>query len=498
MNYVKKVNQFRYAIYLSLSFVAMQAGATASFSAGNIDKYLSDNVDRGVSASILVVKNDTILINKGYGLANRDSGLANSPSTVFDIGSLTKQFTSAAILKLVELDKLKLSDTLDIYFSNLPDDKKPITVHQLLTHTSGFKEFPGRDFDSVSKEDYFQTVFSSELEFTPGERYKYSNVGYSILSSIIEQVAQTSYETFLSKVFFEPLQMTQTGYLLPDWKSSELAHGYYEDFYDRGTSIERYEEGGVSPILVGNGGLQSTVSDLHKWLIALDDNKVLSKESIQLLTTKHVQTPAQVDASQHSTSYGYGWKIGSNTYSEHIISHNGNNGTFRSSIVWRPNEDSLVIFLSNTESRGTLWLAYEIDKMLANDTYQPDPIEPNPFRVIDEYVKRTETVSDIKLLAYYQLQTGNDSINSSVINHLTRIYFHFNEHTDWALELLKLNVNLHPDDGNLWDSLGEGYIQLGQRELALASFRMSLTLAPEEGCHWCENAQKKIESLMVR
>lgn len=105
-------------------FFAMDINALVSLKADRIDKYLSDNVRNGVSGSILVVQDNINLINKGYGLADREEKLANSPSTVFDIGSLTKQFTAVAILKLAEQQKLRLTDSLDVYFKNLSDDKK--------------------------------------------------------------------------------------------------------------------------------------------------------------------------------------------------------------------------------------------------------------------------------------------------------------------------------------------------------------------------------------
>ncbi|MFS1525850.1 serine hydrolase domain-containing protein [Microbulbifer sp. 2304DJ12-6] len=405
MNHTNKVYLFRCAIVLFFVCFAMDINALVSLKADRIDKYLSDNVRNGVSGSILVVQDNIDLINKGYGLADREEKLANSPSTVFDIGSLTKQFTAAAILKLAEQQKLRLTDSLDVYFKNISSDKKQITIHQLLTHTAGFQEYPGGDFDLVSKASYFETVFSSKLRFEPGSRYEYSNVGYSVLSAIIEQVTKTGYETFLSQEFFKTLNMTHTGYVLPDWNNVTLAHGYYEDFYDRGTSIERYRKNSVSPILVGNGGIQSTVSDLRKWVVALDEHRVLSEKSTQLLTKKHVETPTQVDAFQSSTFYGYGWKIGSSNYSDRVISHNGNNGVYRSSIIWRPEEGVFVIFLANTESKGILWLGYEIDKMLAEPDYLPKPIKLNPYRAIDEYVKKTKPVSGVTLLENFGVIT---------------------------------------------------------------------------------------------
>lgn len=481
-------------LFLS-SCLSLKINAAVLPTADKIDKYLVENTHRGVSGSILVAQGNTILINKGYGLADRDARVVNSPKTVFDIGSLTKQFTAAAILKLTEKGELKLTDSLEVYFNNLPNDKKKITLHQLLTHTAGFREYPGRDFDTVTKEAYFQTVFSSDLVFKPGARYQYSNVGYSILSAVIERVSKVDYETFLIQMFFKPLKMSSTGYIPTDLNNLFFAHGYYEDFYDRGTSVERYNKSGVSPILTGNGGLHSTTSDLYKWLLALKKHEILNEKSIRLLTMQHIETPVQVDAFQSSTYYGYGWKVGTNLYSGKIVSHNGNNGMFRSSIIWRPDNDTFVIYLTNSESKGTLWLAYEIDKMLSLPNYLPKPVMPNSYRVIDEYVKKTTVVSDVQLLKYYEQATGDKIKNSTVLNRLASIYFRFNKHTDWALELYKLNVQLFPEDGNLWDSLGEGYIKKEKKEQALMSFKKALKLAQEENCHWCENAREKISNL---
>jgi CubicO group peptidase (beta-lactamase class C family) len=477
------------------SCLSQQINANTFPQADKIDKYLVENIHRGVSGSILVAQGNTILIDKGYGFADRDAKVINSSETVFDIGSLTKQFTAAAILKLAEEGRLRLSDRLDVYFSNLPNDKKQITLHHLLTHSAGFQEYPGRDFDPVSKETYVNTVFSSDLEFTPGARYQYSNVGYSILSQVIEQVTNIDYEAFLSQTFFKPLQMRYTGYIPKDINNMVFAHGYYEDFYDRGTSIEKYNKSGVSPILRGNGGLHSTTGDLYKWLLALKNYEILNEKSVRLLTTKHIETPVQVDAFQSTTYYAYGWKVGSSKYAGKVVSHNGNNGMFRSSMIWRPDNHTFIIYLANTESKGTLWLAYEIDKMLSIPDYLPSPVAPNPYRVIDEYVKKTTLVSDTQLLSYYKEMVGDTITNPTVLNRLASIYFRFNEHTDWALELYKLNVQLFPDDGNLWDSLGEGYLKTKQKEQALISFKTALRLAPDENCHWCANAREKIGNL---
>ena len=162
-----------------------------------IDTYLSNGEANGFSGAILVIKEGELIINKGYGLANKKSNTLNNPNTIFDIGSNTKQFTSSAILKLVEQNKLSVTDSLNKYFSELPIDKQSITIHQLLTHSAGFSESIGRDFSDISQKDFFDKLFASKLLSEPGEKYSYSNTGYSILGRIIELASGQSYEAFL-------------------------------------------------------------------------------------------------------------------------------------------------------------------------------------------------------------------------------------------------------------------------------------------------------------
>jgi CubicO group peptidase (beta-lactamase class C family) len=130
-----------------------------------IDNYLINGVTNGFSGAILVSEEGELLINKGYGLSNKDINTINNPNTIFDIGSNTKQFTSAAILRLNEQNKLHTTDSISKYFSELPVDKQFITIHQLLTHSAGFSESLGRDFTEISQKDFFEKLFASKLIF---------------------------------------------------------------------------------------------------------------------------------------------------------------------------------------------------------------------------------------------------------------------------------------------------------------------------------------------
>ena len=253
---------------------------TALFS--KIDNYLTFGAKNGFSGAISVVKNGEVIINKGYGIANKKTNSLNNSNTIFDIGSNTKQFTATAILKLVELGKLKLTAPISTFFKNVPTDKQKITIHQLLSHSAGLLDALGRDFTEISQKDFFEQLFPSKLLSKPGEKYAYSNVGYSILGRIIEIVSHQSYEAFVNEHLFKPAGMFQTGYLLPKWNVKQISRSYNRGIFDRESAIIRYQkDGGINWHLKANGGMNSTQNDMLLWYKALKTNKILSKASFK-------------------------------------------------------------------------------------------------------------------------------------------------------------------------------------------------------------------------
>ena len=461
-----------------------------------IDTYLTASVPRGLSAAVLIAKDGKPLIAKGYGLADRAKGTPNTPDTVFDIGSLTKQFTAAAILKLVERKKLSLTDPLGKYFENRPKDKRDITLHQLLTHSAGFQEYPANDFDAVAVDQYLDFVFKSTLQFKAGERYSYSNVGYALLGFIIERVSGMTYEQYLSRTFFLPLNMRHTGYILPDWNRSAFAHGYAFDFFDWGTSIERYGRSGVSPVLMGNGGINSTLTDLQRWLASLSDASTLSPTSLEALFTPHMRMPDQNRTDRSNESYAYGWIVRTNSRGTRTILHSGDNGNFRATILLLPDEQTTLVYLSNNGDRTSFGVPYEIEKMLFNETYSPQPLARSPYRVVDEFVQEHPSSASGQLLGHYTQEMGSTITDKRLFNRLGLLYAREGkERVQWGVELLKLNVKLFPNDGNLRDSLGEGYLVSDQPKLAVDSFRQALSLAPATDCNWCKNSREKLRLL---
>ena len=448
-----------------------------------IDTFLTNGVHKGFSGAILVAQNDKIIINKGYGLSDKTKHTFNNPNTIFDIGSNTKQFTAAAILKLKEQGKIELSETLDKFFPNIPADKKGITVHQLLSHSSGLVEVIGRDFQDITSEVYFEKLFATELLFEPGSSYSYSNAGYTLLSEIIEQRSGMGYETYMQKYLFEPAGMTQTGYLLPEWNSFEMARGYYRNALDIGTTISRYKDAKeINMHLKGNGGINATQNDLLLWHKALKNNTVLTSESFELLASPHINRPSS------TSSYAYGWVV-NEKYNSKRISHNGSNGIFAHTILWHLENDIFISYATNANSPSVEYLAYAIEKMLLDENHVQNPVKDNVYNFTLNFVKGHSAEESDQLFTTIKKDFNSEFDSPVILNRLGNVLLKENSHLDWAVKLFEKNVELYPEDGNLWDSLGDGFAANQNKEQAINSYKKAIELG-------YNGSQKKLDDLM--
>jgi CubicO group peptidase (beta-lactamase class C family) len=258
-----------------------------------LDAYLTKIAPFGFSGALLVAREGEVILNKGYGLAIRSDNAFNTSDTVFSTGSITKQFTAAGIMKLEMMGKLNTGDFLSKYFENVPEDKKGITLHHLLTHTSGVVGGVGGDFEKALRDETVQKVLSEPLQFEPGEEFSYSNAGYSLLAAIIEIVSGQSYEEFMHNNIFKPAGMEFTGYRIPEWENKVVAHWYVGE-KDNGTPLEK-----PYPYwnFIGNGGILSTTMDMYRWHLALLGSEVLSDEAKEKIFTPFLD------------DYGYGWDV---------------------------------------------------------------------------------------------------------------------------------------------------------------------------------------------
>lgn len=308
-----------------------------------LKEYMLHAEKAGFSGSTLVVVKNKILVANGYGLAEKKNEIPFTADTVSTTGSVTKQFTGAGILRLQMQGKLSVKDLITKYFKDVPDDKKEITLHHLLTHTAGFPGAIGHDFEPISAQDFVKSAMETKLERKPGVLYEYSNVGFSLLGIVIEIVSGQSYENYLNENLFKPAGMENTGYLIPDWKKENLAHGYRGN-KDWGTLLDHpWLESGPGWHLRGNGGILSTIGDMYRWHKALEGDKVLGAEEKKLLYFPHVREGEGADS-----FYGYGWAIFTTRRNTKLVAHNGGNPYFSADFLRYMDEGVVIIVLANT------------------------------------------------------------------------------------------------------------------------------------------------------
>ncbi|MDG0970036.1 MAG: serine hydrolase [Porticoccaceae bacterium] len=328
-------------IYIYIGVILLTFIPTASAEDKSSFKDWRDTVTKSnFSGVVLVASENKVLFKEAFGLANREKNIPFSENTILDISSLTKQFTAAAILKLQESNQLSVNDSLTKFFNNVPNDKKKITVHHLLTHTAGFITNRGGGssdlYDIVTKKELIETALKSKLLASPGQGYNYSNVGYNLLAIIIEKITADNYEDFYYENLFEPADLTETGYRLPKRTVNGVAINYGADqtAYQRLFSIDAKSLPVGNPFqhlkskedprfnMEGAGGMSSTVGDLFRWYMALSSNLILADESKKQLFLPHNSSLEKASKSH----YGYGWDIKSTTRGILHAQHNGSNG----------------------------------------------------------------------------------------------------------------------------------------------------------------------------
>ncbi len=295
----------------------------------------------GPGASVLIARNGKILFEKGYGLADIEHHRAMTPLTKFRVGSITKQFTASAILKLQEQGKLKVEDKLSKYFPDYPRGGE-VTLRHLLTHTSGIHSYtdkPGFS-DSVTKPvtaDALVKSFQTDpFDFEPGAKWSYCNSGFFLLGCIVEKASGQSYEEFLQKSFFAPLGMRDTGVHHSDSALTNVALGY-DGGPKRAPNWDMSWAGGA-------GALYSTVEDLYRWNEAVFQGKVLTPGSLEA-AFKPVKT-TQDKENNPGEGYGYGWAI-NRFRGASEISHGGGLNGFTSFLLRLPAKDFTVAVLAN-------------------------------------------------------------------------------------------------------------------------------------------------------
>jgi CubicO group peptidase (beta-lactamase class C family) len=289
----------------------------------------------GYSGAALVAQNGEIILHKGYGLADRERKIPNSPQTLFNVASVGKIFTAAAILKLEMQGKLKTSDLIGKHLGDFPKEKSRATIHHLLTHTAGLVP-DGFELKYESRKAFVQAVKDAPAEFKPDEKYRYTNAGYVLLAAIVEEVSKMPFETFLQKHIFDPAGLRSTGY---PWearfKNAPAAVGY------QGDNLESLEPAPRATDVWGNrgsGNLITTVGDLYKWIEVLQKNKILSQKAKEKMFTAYA-----------NETEGYGWHVRKTPRNTQMVRRGGGRPDFESEVQWYIEENVVIIFTVNND-----------------------------------------------------------------------------------------------------------------------------------------------------
>jgi CubicO group peptidase (beta-lactamase class C family) len=332
-------------ILMSLLVLLTFGSAGQAALADNIDTYIQTYMKRRQvpGVSIAIVQDGRLSRAKGYGLANVELAAPATANTVYQLASVTKQFTATAIMMLVEEGKLSVDDRITKLLPDLPTAWEPVTVRHLLNHTSGIKSYTStKDFDKVARKDFGQRelldlVAHESLEFTPGEKWNYSNTGYFLLGMLIEKISGKPFGAFLDERIFKPLGMAHTRVNNLRAIVRNRAQGYTVD----GPNLRNGEY--VSPTQpFAAGALLSTVTDLVKWDAALNSDRLLKRPTLEQMWKATALTGGT------SAPYGFGWQI--ETVNGHrCIAHGGGIDGFSTFIARYVDDGLTVVVLTNSD-----------------------------------------------------------------------------------------------------------------------------------------------------
>ncbi|HZB45555.1 MAG TPA: serine hydrolase [Pyrinomonadaceae bacterium] len=367
--------------------------------AARLDRRLGEMMaQRRFSGAVLVARAGKVILKKGYGMANHEFDIPNTPRTKFRLGSLTKQFTAAAVMLLEERGRLSVQDSVCKHVENCPAAWQPVTLHHLLTHSSGVPTFTGTpEYRSWKRQpttvaETLKLFRERPLEFTPGERFNYSNSGYVLLGHVVEKASGKSYEDFLRENIFAPLGMKDTGYDRAEQVLKNRASGYFFDG-DRVANAPYID----MSVPHAAGALYSTVEDLYLWDQALHGGKLLSRKSLDAMTTPLHQ------------QYGYGLSVGKQ-FGLRRVAHGGAIEGFNTFMAHYPEENATVIVLMNLErlSAGApaVVLAREL---LADKVVLPATVKVEPS-VLRSYAGRYEVDPTVMPNAVVDVTIEGDKI----------------------------------------------------------------------------------------
>jgi CubicO group peptidase (beta-lactamase class C family) len=465
-----------------LATALLALAATGPLSAQSLNRKIDDLVrtyheQARFNGAVLVAHRGKVIYRKAYGWANAEWGKANTPTTRFRIGSITKQFTAMLILELMEEGKLRLDGTIRDYLPEYPAPAgDQVTIHQLLTHTSGIPSYtdqPGffaeRSRTPMAPMRLLATFDSLPFDFPPGTLWRYNNSGFVILGAIIERLTGMGYDEALRSRILEPLGLKETGY---DWSADIIPER--ASAYNMTLGGLRHADYIDMSLPHAAGAMYSSADDLWRWDQALAARKLLKPETYQLFESPHVASPV-------FSHYAYGWFVdkvarGAGDSATAIFHAGGINGFV--TMNFRVPEDGIaIIWLDNTASGAPLHT--EILKLIYG---QPVTLpKPSIARALLPIIKEKGAEAGIQEYRRARSTKGDQfDFAEPELNNLGYALLRGGRLAD-AIRIFALNCEMFPQGFNTWDSLGEAYLASGDTTLARMNYRKSLELNPQNG-----------------
>jgi CubicO group peptidase (beta-lactamase class C family) len=385
------------ALFLLLLFTFAVHAATDREIAARADEYLKTRTEMGAfSGAVLIAHDGRVLLRRGYGYADVDTRKPFTPDTQFEVASISKMFTALAALKLRDAGVLKLDDPICKYLAGCPAAWQPITIQELMRHTSGIPDYEqALEFSSPqyfafmtmpdSSRRIFEEAKSKPLDFTPGSKFNYSNTGYIVLAFVIEKASGVPFARFVRERILRPAAMSHSGVLGTDEKPKNLAFGFtHEDLgWERflaGVPLteEHLEKRPIFPLTApaGDAWLYSTVDDLYRWSTIMDGNAFVPKSEVG-----EVFTPGL-------GNYGYGWFIDT-SLGHRRYRHTGSLPGYVSQIVKFPDDGLTIIILSNLDRAPMMHTGRNLSMIALGQPYDP-PVRGKVVKLEETQIRALE------------------------------------------------------------------------------------------------------------
>jgi CubicO group peptidase (beta-lactamase class C family) len=474
-----KINKI--IILLGIICIVPFANVSAQDKTTQIDQLVqSYNNLQEFNGSLLVAKQGKILLQKGYGFANIELGVRNDVNTKFRIASLTKQFTAMLIMQLKQSGKLNLNDPISKF---LPYYRKDVgdrvTIHELLTHTSGIPDYTNRAnfFSDIAVHTYSPNEFvekfcSDSLQYEPGTIYNYCNSEYYILGAIIEAITKKTYAAVLQEKIFDVIGMKNSGIDMPANILQNRASGY-NCYYGNYTNADYIN---MASSIYAAGGVYSTVGDLLLWDEALYGDKLLSKENKDTMFTPFLNKYAYGIVVNKASIPGINHEVT-------LMVHTGGINGFRSIMLREIEDKEVIILLSNTVLNNN----FDIDLnpvsnrifSILNGLPYENP-KPSIGSVVGKKAYSGPAENAISFFHQVKLQAKEKYDFTNLESALNSLGYALmgNQRVKDAVAIFKLNTEEFPKSWNAFDSYAEALMKDGQKDAAIENYRRSLSLNP--------------------